>query len=121
MASPISATDLASARTAVESLMIETVTIKRPTVAKSATGANKPTLSAGTSSICRKRDLQSSERLTEGELEPVKLAEFLLPYGTDVRSEDVLVHSEGNFEVIEPPEKRSTLVQQRVLAKKAQA
>jgi hypothetical protein len=120
MPSPISATDLASARAAVESLMIESVTIKRPTVAKSATGANKPTLSAGTSSSCRKRDLQSNEQMTEGELEPVKLSEFLLPYGTDVRTQDVLVHTEGNFEVIEV-EKRSTLVQQRVLAKKAAA
>lgn|SRR4051812_48009255 len=120
MPSPISATALASARTAVESLMIESVTIKRPTVAKSATGANKPTLSAGTSSSCRKRDLPSNEQQAEGQLEPVKLTEFLMPYGTDVRTQDVLIHTEGNFEVIEV-ETRSTLVQQRVLAKKAAA
>lgn len=100
--------------------MTESVTIKRPTVAKSATGANKPTNSAGTSSVCRKRDLPSDEQETSNQLEPVKMSEFLFPYGTDVRTQDVLVHSEGNFEVIEV-EKRSTLVQQRALARKAAA
>lgn len=120
MASPISTTDLTSARTAVESLMTESVTIKRPTVAKSDTGANKPTLSAGTSASCRKRDLPSDEQATEHQLEPVKLSEFLFPYTTDVRTQDVLVHTEGNFEVIEV-EQRSTLVQKRVLARKAAA
>jgi hypothetical protein len=121
MPSPISATDLATARAAVESLMTETVTIKRPTITSSSSGGQKPTLPAGTSSVCRKRDLPSNEQETANQLEPVKLTEFLFPYNTDVRSEDVLVHSEGNFEVIEPPEKRSTLVQIRVLARKAQA
>lgn len=120
MAHPVSTTDLATARTAAESLMTDTVTIKRPSTAKSDTGANKPTLSAGTAASCRKRDLPSDEQETANQLEPVKLTEFLLPYGTDVRTQDVLTHSEGNFEVIEV-EKRTTLVQQRVLAKKAAA
>lgn len=122
MPSPISAADLTSARADVESLMVETVNIRRPTNSKSATGASKRALSSpGTSSICRKRDLQSTEQETASELEPVKLTEFLLPYNADVRTDDVLEHSEGKFEVVSAPEKRSTLVQQRVLAKKAAA
>jgi hypothetical protein len=120
MANPVSAADLTLARAAVESLMTESVLIKRPTVAKSTTGGNKPTLPVGTSAICRKRDLQSDEQDAANQLEPVKVSEFLFPYGTDVRTQDALTHSEGNFEVIEV-EKRSTLVQQRVLAKKSQA
>lgn len=100
--------------------MTESVTIKRPSVAKSDTGANKPTNSAGTAANCRKRDLPSDEQPADNQLEPVKTSEFLFPYATDVRTQDVLVHSEGTFEVIEV-EKRSTLVQQRVLAKKTAA
>lgn len=120
MPSPISTTDLSTARTAAESLMTDSVTIKRPTETKSASGGNKRSLPAGTASACRKRDLPSDEQLTDNQLEPVKLAEFLLPYGADVRTQDVLAHSEGNFEVIEV-EKRTTLVQQRVLAKRSAA
>jgi hypothetical protein len=120
MPSPISATDLASARAAVESLMTESVTIKRPTTTKSASGANLPNNSAGTASICRKRDLPSDEQDAQNQLEPVKLSEFLMPYNTDVRTQDVLVHTEGNFEVTET-ETRSTVIQRHVLAKKSQA
>lgn len=115
---PIPAVDLTTARASFESLMTESVTIKRPSVAKSATGGNKPTLSAGTASICRKRDLPSDEQQTENQLQPVQLTEFLMPHNADVQTKDVLVHSEGNFEVIDV-DKRSTLLQLRVVAKKA--
>jgi len=120
MASPISATDLATARAAVESLMITSVTIKRPTNSKSSTGANKKNESAGTTVNARRRDLQSNEQQTKNQLEPVRLTEFLFPQSTDVRTEDQLVVGTEKFEVIEV-ETRSTLVQVRVLAKKAQA
>lgn len=118
---PITTTDLAAARAAVASLMTETVTIKRPTNGTSASGATKRTLSAGVSSVCRKRDLLPSEQPNTDQLEPVKLTEFLFPYNADVRSDDVIVHTEGSFEVVGPPEKRSTLLQLRVLAKRAAA
>lgn len=120
MPSPISATDLATARTNVESLMTESVIIKRPTVTKSTQGGNLTTFATTATTTCRKRDLRSDEQQTENQLEPVKLTEFLLPYGTDVRTQDQLVIGTETWEVIEV-EKRSTLVQQRCLAKKAAA
>jgi hypothetical protein len=120
MASPVTAADLTAARTAVESLMIESVTIKRPAQTKSATGANLGTNSAGVVTVCRKRDLPSDEQETANQLEPVKVTEFLFPHGTDVRTQDQLTIGSEKWEVIEV-EKRSTLVQQRALGKKAAA
>lgn len=120
MPNPVSAADLATARTAAESLMIDAVTIKRPTTAKSTSGGNLPAFSAGVVTVCRKRDLEGNEQLKDGQLEPVKVSEFFLPHGTDVRTEDQLLHAGLKFEVIDV-EKRTTLVQQRCLAKKAAA
>ncbi len=120
MESPVSAAHLAAARAAVQTLMTESVVIKRPTVAKSATGGNKPAFAPVATTICRKLDLPSDEQQTENQLKPVKLAEFLLPYDTDVREQDQLVVGSETFEVI-GIETRSTLVQQRVEGKRAAA
>jgi hypothetical protein len=120
MANPISATDLASARAAVESLMITSIVIKRPANSQSATGAELGTPATVATVNARRRDLQSSEQDTENQLEPVRLTEFFFPHATDVRTQDQLFDGSEKFEVIEV-ETRSTLVQVRVLAKKAAA
>ena len=120
MSNPISAADLATARAAVQSLMIDTVIIERPTEAQSASKARQITYPTQVTTTCRRRDLPSDEQHTENQLEPVKLTEFLFPQGTDVRTQDRLTIGSEKWEVIEV-EKRSLLVQQRALGKKAQA
>ena len=119
MANPVSAADLATARTAAESLMTDSVVIKRPTVAKSDTGGNKPTYTTVATTVCRKVDLELRLRAmnseVQNELDPSKLAEFLFPWNTDLRTEDQMVVSEGIFQVLEV-ESRSTLIQLRCLA-----
>ena len=102
--------------------MTETVTIKRPAGGKTATGA--PNTSAAPTTIgtfaCRRRDLPSDEKQTADQLEPVKQTEFLLPHGTDVRTQDTLTIGSETWEVIDV-ELRSTIVQRRCLAVKPQA
>lgn len=117
---PIPAADITAARTAAQSLMIEAVSIKRPATVKSATGGNKPTYSTVLTTICRKRDLESTEQKVADQLEPVRKTEFLLPHGTDVRTEDQLIVGTDTFEVIDV-EVRSTLIQRRCVALKARA
>jgi hypothetical protein len=122
MSNPVSATDLATARAAAQSLMTTSVTIKRPTNSQSATGAGKTNQGAQATVNARRRDLPSSEQSTANQLEPVRLTEFFFAHTTDVRTQDQLTDNSTSekFEVIET-EARSTLVQVRVLAKKAQA
>ena len=120
MPSPISATDLTTARTEVQSVMLDAVTIKRPVIVKSATGGNKPTYSTVLTTIGRMRDLEGSEQQVADQLEPVRVTEFLLPHGTDVRTEDQLIVGGVKWEVFDV-EVRSTLIQRRCLAKKTQA
>jgi len=104
--------------------MIDSVAIKRPTTTKSDTGGNKPTYSTVATTICRKLDMvmhpKFAMQMLADQLEPVKTTEFLLPYATDVRTDDQLVIGEGIFEVVSV-ESRSTLVQKRCLTMKAPA
>src|SRR5436309_1152554 len=82
MPNPVSAADLATARAAVQSLMIDSVIIKRQTVAKSDTGGNKPTDSTVATTVCRKLDLYMHPKiaveLLSSQLDPVKLTELAL-------------------------------------------